>query len=495
MNLTVADIDILEDWWVKKSRKNFLAYRQFMRCGHYSPGWFMEDLAQHFQQFYVDLKAGLRPTLLMSSPSQHGKSWAVTDFISWISGRMPQLKLIYASYSDTLGVRCNTQLQRIYDSEKYKSIFPGLRINRSNRDTIASRGKKTSKYLEFLDSKGEPTTGQFRNTTTGGSITGESLDVGVIDDAVKGREQATSLTWSQKIWEWFTDDFSTRFSDMAGLLVIMTRWTTHDLIARLINAKDSLKGKLTIVNYKAIATKDEKHRKEGEPLFPGLKSLDFLKSKKALMAASSWESIYQGNPTIQGGNLIKDHWWSWYDKCPPLRYKFITADTAQKTKTQNDWTVFQCWGFGINGKIHLLDKFREKLEAPELRREAVLFYNKHNQPRKNVGDPILRGMYIEDKSSGIGLIQELNRKKLKVFEVPRTTDKYLRGEDAAPYIESGLVALSTQVNGTEVLTEEARLFPSAEFDDDFDACMTAIEVAFINKKSNNSLEAAMMADN
>jgi len=141
----------------------------------------------------------------------------------------------------------------------------------------------------------------------------------------------------------------------------------------------------------------------------------------------------------------------------------------------------------------LLDKFREKLEAPELRREAEIFYRNHDVPKAKVDDPVLRGMYIEDKSSGTGLLQELRRKRLKVIEVPRHTDKYFRGEDAAPYVESGRVVLNTEIPGVGNLTKEAREFPVGEFDDDIDTCMTAIEVAFINKDQSNMLKAAMEA--
>jgi len=488
MALTANDIDLIEDFWIQKSRVNFLAYRQFMRNERFTSGWFMADLCKHLQQFYLDLRAGLRPILLIQSPPQHGKSWTVADFISWISGKWPEIRSIYATYSDTLGVRCNLSQQRQIDSKKYSKIFPGTKLSSKKGEAI-----RNLNHLELLDSDGNLTNGQFRNTTTGGSVTGESLDLGVIDDAVKGREQANSITWSQKIWEWFTDDFMTRFSENAGLLIIMTRWSTHDIIARLLKIKDQLKGKFTILNYQAIATKDETNRNEGDPLFPELKSLEFLKSKKAVMPQTSWESLYQGKPTVTGGNLFKDDWWEWYTKLPPIKYKFITADTAQKVKTQNDWTIFQCWGYGIDGRIYLLDKFREKLEAPELRREAEIFYRKHDLPKMKVDDPVLRGMYIEDKSSGTGLLQELRRKRLKVIEVPRHTDKYFRGEDAVPYVESGRVVLNTEIPGIGNLTKEAREFPNGEFDDDIDTCMTAIEVAYINKDQTNMLKAAMEA--
>lgn len=489
IEFTVDDVEIVENWWIDKSRKNFLAYRQYMRNDKFFPGWFIANLSTKLQQFYVDLKAGKRPVLLIQSPPQHGKSWSVSDFIAWLAGMDPAIRTIYATYSDTLGTRCNMSQQRQMDSPKYKKIFPGTQLSRHK-----GGAKRTTNHLEYVDEDEQITDGQFRNTTVGGGVTGESLDVGVIDDAVKGREQANSITWSQKIWEWFTDDFSTRFSDMAGLLVIMTRWTTHDIIARLLDNKEEFEGKFTVVNYQAISTHDEDSRQEGEPLFPELKSLSFLLGKKRLMAQPSWEALFQGHPTVTGGNLFKDDWWGWYQKLPLIKYKFITADTAQKTKTQNDWTIFQCWGYGVDGRIYLLDKVREKFEAPELRREAELFYNKHNQPRINLVDPILRCMYIEDKSSGTGLIQELRRKKLKITEVPRVTDKYMRGEDAAPYIESGLVRLSTSIPGVDNLTKEAREFPNGDFDDDIDTAMTAIEVTYINKDNRSLLREAMEAD-
>lgn len=409
-------------------------------------------------------------------------SWSVIDFLAWVSGLNPALRSIYASYSDTLGIRCNTQLQRFFDSEKHQKIFPGHRINTDNVVTQSNKPKRNSRHIEFTNKDGIPTGGQFRNTTVQGSVTGESLDIGVIDDAVKGREQANSIVYSEKTWAWLLDDFMDRFSDMAGLIIIMTRWSTHDIIGRLIDKYKETGKQFKLFNYQAIATKDEPHRKEGEALFHELKSLEFLKEKKALKTSASWESLYQGNPTVTGGNVIKDEWWSWWKVLPKILYKFITVDTAQKDKKQNDWTCFQCWGMGIDGRIYLLDKFREKLQAPALRREAELFYKKHDTQKINPDDPILRKMYIEDKSSGIGLIQELKLKRMKIKEVPRNTDKFFRAEDCSPYIESGQVVLNVDIPGVGNITKEAREFPNGEFDDDFDTLMTAIEVSFINKQ-------------
>jgi predicted phage terminase large subunit-like protein len=473
--MTQHDIDMLENWWIEKSRVNFLAYRKYIRAEKYLDGWFMTDLAQRFQQFYIDLRAGLRPILIIQTPSQHGKSWTVMDFVSWLVGVWPELKLIFASYSDILGVRCNLYLQRCLSNPKYRKIFP-------NVSACKTRGnaKKTSRHIELVDGDNKLTGGEFRNTTVGGSITGESLDVGLIDDAVKGREQANSQTWSKKIWEWFTDDFSTRFSEYAGLLIIATRWTTHDLIARIQDQYKGLDIPVQIINYQAIATDDEEHRAVGDPLFPRLKSLEFLDRKKSLMSPYSWESIYQGNPSVPGGMLFQDEWWGWWEALPQIKYKFITADTAQKTKTHNDWTVFQCWGYGDDDRIYLLDKLRGRFQAPELKTEAEIFYRKHDTKKATVNDPLLRGMYIEDKSSGTGLLQDFQRKRMKVIEVPRVNDKIFRSEDVTGFVRAGKVVLNKKINDIGNLTKEAREFPVGEFDDDIDALMTAVEVTFIN---------------
>lgn len=495
MALTAQDIDLLEDWWINKSRSDFLTYRKYMRPRGFKFNWFVVDLCTRLQQFFEDVMAGKSPVLFIQAPPQHGKSWAVTDLLAWISGKAPWMRIIYASFSDLLGIRCNTQLQRFFDSEKHQKVFPTHRISSSNVVTLSTRAKRNSNLIEYIDENGHHTDGQFRNTTVAGPITGESLDIGVIDDAVKGRENANSLAWSTKIWQWFTDDFMTRFSELGGLLVVMTRWSTHDIIARCIENYKAEGIDYTLVNYPALATKDEPHRRAGEPLFPELKSKKFLLRQKAVRSGGSWDSLFQGNPSVVGGDLFKDEWWKWWKKVTPqIKYKFITADTAQKENVKNDWTVFQCWGYGVDGRIYLLDKKRARMNAPTLRREAEIFYRDHDSKKENLTDPILRAMYIEDKSSGTGLIQELRALNFKVVEVPRNKDKNMRAEDASVYIQAGLVVLNTEIEGIGNLTSEAQLFPNGEFDDDIDTLITAVEVAFINKNGGSDLLAAMGAD-
>lgn len=298
-NLAKIDFTVTtQTYWAVKAelcRRDFIEYRKTIHPDIID-GWWWHDAARHLMQFYLDTIAGKRPILVIQAPPQHGKSELIVDFISWIAGHEPNWQTVFASFSERLGVRSNLKLQRIFDSTVYRLIFPKTKINVSNK--VAGNGQylRNKELLEYVGHKG-----YFRNTTVGGPITGESLDMGVIDDPIKGRAEANSDTIREKNWNWLTDDMFTRFSDKAALLIILTRWHEDDVVGRLINEKEL---GCKVISYKAIAEKNEKHRKAGEALFPQLKSLEFLLKRKALMLRSHWEALYQQNPIIGEGNFF-----------------------------------------------------------------------------------------------------------------------------------------------------------------------------------------------
>jgi predicted phage terminase large subunit-like protein len=117
---------------------------------------------------------------------------------------------------------------------------------------------------------------------------------------------------------------------------------------------------------------------------------------------------------------------------------------------------------------------RAKLEAPELEKTAMLFWERHRRRH-------CRGMYIEDKVSGTGLIQTLRRKSVPVFPVGRDRDKYTRLLDALPYIASGLVMLPKAAPWLPAFLAECGEF-SAEMnhghDDQVDAMVDGVLKVF-----------------
>lgn len=474
--IPISDIDIIDLIAISESRESFWAYRQYMNPGM-KIGWFQRDIAHALQQWYEDKLAGKRPKLIIQAPPQHGKSYIIIDFISWLAGKHPEWRTIFTSYSDRLGVRANLRMQRILSTPKYQKVFFNTRLGRENTQKSIRRAQRTTDLLEFVGQEGF-----FRNTTVRGPITGEGLDIGIIDDPLKGRKDAGSLNTRDMTWDWFTDDFFTRFADDAGFVTILTRWHIDDPVGRMKAVFPDLK----VMSYPGLAESglalmpsDPRTTGSDEALFPEHKSKDFLLERKGAMAPANWQALFQQNPQILGGDIIKGVWFFRYTILPKILHRAIYADTAQKTKEHNDFSVFECWGKGEDGKIYLIDMIRGKWEAPELKRRALAFWAKH----KAVTDMgALRKMLVEDKASGTGLIQEISsggkdHGAIPVKGIERNTDKLTRVMDVVSYIEAGMVGIPVNEAWVSDFVTECEAFTADDthaHDDQIDPMCDAI---------------------
>jgi hypothetical protein len=355
----ILSANLIEARQIEQARRSFWAYRQLMNP-KMKRGWWQREIARRLQAFHEDLQAEERPKLVIQAPPQHGKSEMVTDFIAWMAGHNPDLKTIYASFSERLGIRANLRLQRVFDSRKYKLAFPETRINSSNAVTISAQTLRNREIIEF-----EGHTGYFRNTTVRGSITGESLDLGVIDDPIKGREEAGSQVVRDKTWDWLLDDFLTRFSEHAGMLAILTRWHIDDPIGRLLEHMPGVK----VVSYPAIATEDEEYRKQGEPLLPEHKSLEFLLERKNVMFAPHWEALYQQAPTVAEGELFKPEQIKIIDAIPVDNIRWVRGWDLAST-TSGDYTAGVHLGKLPDGRFLIADVQRIRV-GPDERDAAI----------------------------------------------------------------------------------------------------------------------------
>lgn len=466
---------LIKEKKLREARSSFLAFRKLINPKA-KWGWWQQEVAEQLQQFMDDMLSGKRPKLVIQAPPQHGKSVQIIDFIAWLAGKNPDWRTIYTSFSERLGIRANLRLQRLYDSEIYREIFPETLINQSNSVTVSGQYLRNREIIEYVGRDGF-----FRNTTVRGSITGESLDIGVIDDPIRGRADANSEAVRDAAWDWFTDDFFTRFSEHAGLLAILTRWHVDDPIGRLIDRYPDVK----VLSYSAIAERDEPRRKAGEALFPEHKSLEFLLERKAVMDTANWLALYQQSPTVVGGEIIKGEWFRRYSVLPPIKWRAIYGDTAQKTAEHNDYSVFECWGLGEDGRIYLLDMIRGKWPAPELKRRAIAFWMKH----KDSGDfdAPLRQLLIEDKASGTGLIQDIQQAGgIPVKGIERTRDKLTRVMDVVGHIEAGLVCVPESAPWVSDFLAECEAFTADDghaHDDQIDPMVDAINDMLAKKRS------------
>ena len=449
------------------SKRNLIDFVSYT-MPNFQQGWFNRIIAQELQQFYYDVMAGKQPRLLIQAPPRSGKSELFSRrFPAWAFGKNPDLQMIAASYSADLSSRMNRDVQRIIDSQEYSDIFPDTSFSANSQASPSSnKNIRNSEIFEIAGRKGA-----YRSAGVGGGITGMGADIAIIDDPVKDAKEANSQTVRDSVWDWYTSTFYTRLSPKSGILLGMTRWHEDDLAGRLLEEAKKGGDQWRVVSFPAIAEEDEEYRNEGDALHPERYNLEHLSKIKKAVGTQTWNALYQQRPSSKGGDIIKGAWFKRYSVLPRMKRIIITADTAQKTKQHNDYSVLLVAGVGHDGGVYVLDSIRGKWEAPELEQKVSDVWNKY----KSLG---VHKVYVEDKSSGTSLIQNIQRKqRIPIEGVQVDTDKYTRVLGVQGYIESGYIYLPNDAEWIEDFIKECEAFTATDshkHDDQVDAMVMAI---------------------
>lgn len=466
-----------------KASTDFLAFTQHTKPD-YLCGWFHEELHEALDWFVEEVALKRSPRLLIAAPPRHGKSEAASRrFPAYALGRYPWLEIILWSYAADLAKDMNEDVQGIMDSPEYQEVF-------DTRIPAAGTGKGKRSRGETHVLNGE---GKIRAAGVGGGVTGKGAHILLIDDPFKDDEDSGSQAQRDKVWNRYTSTAYTRLAPGGGVLVIQTCWHEDDLAGRLqkatkaaIETNDEDADRFRVIKFPAIAENDEPHRKKGEALHPERYGIKALRKIKTTLGSYFWSALYQQSPSPADGDIFKSHWWRYWRELPPIVRIKIYADTALKKGENNDYTVFQVWGVSASRQIYLLDQVREKFNSPELEREARIFWAKWIGRPMGPTLPAPSALMVEDKASGIGLIQSLQEARdgkpaIPVIGIPREIDKVTRARSGAPSIEAGNVFLPHPENHPlpwlSDYKKEFRDFTAAmshSFDDQVDPTLDAI---------------------
>jgi predicted phage terminase large subunit-like protein len=289
----------------------------------------------------------------------------------------------------------------------------------------------------------------------------------IIDDPHKADEAKSDIR-RKKVIEWFSTTLESRKNSTdTPIILIMQRLHQEDLAGWLLAGGNGEEWEH--ISLPAL-------RADGTALWPEKHDVATLhrmeKSNRQVFAGQ-----YQQRPNAEGGNIMRGEWFKLYDQPPRIKYRMMYADTAQKTAEHNDYSVFEEWGLGDDGKLYLLDMIRGKWEIPELERRAPAFWNKANA-RDSVVMGQLRQLKVEDNASGTGLIQRIKlESRIPIAGITRIKDKYTRLSDVIGYIESGYVCLPRNAPFLSDFLSECEAFTADDshpHDDQIDPMVDAI---------------------
>ena len=406
--------------------------------------------------------------LIISMPPQEGKSQrASRRFPLWCLTQNPELRVAIISYEANVARRWG---RAIRDDVEQHSEELGLRV----RDDLSAQHEW---QLSGHD-------GGVYTAGLAGALTGRPVDLMIIDDPIKDREQADSEVYRERAWDWWTDTGSTRLAPGAPVILILTRWHHDDLAGRLLAAED---GKLwRVVNIPAQA--DHRPEKgETDPL--GRKPGEFMDSARRRTKAQweaikvrsgprTWGSLYQGRPTPLAGGLFPQEWARYETPfhlekdngvcwIPGANWELVQSwDLAFKDLASSDYVVGQVW-LRQGADVYLLDQVRRRMSFNDTLGAIRAMSAKW---------PQAVAKFIEDKANGPAVINALNSHLGGIIPIEPEGSKYARASAVSPFVWSGNVHLPTAelLPNVEELLEESRGFPNSAHDDTIDAFSQAV---------------------
>lgn len=451
------------EWRRRQASRHLLPFCEAIYGPSYLRAKHIELYCEHLEK--VEAGAGAR--LASSMPPRHSKTQTLKAFVAWCIGRHPDWQIIHATSTRDLANDQGREIRDMVADQEYQTIFPGVVLKEDSQ--AASR---------FHTNHG----GIYVAVGTETRIQGRGAHLLVIDDPVGDPSDADSEARKRRLWRWYAPGAYSRLMPGGRIVINHTRWREDDLIGR-VTTEHAFEG-WDIVNFPAILP-------SGRALWPEWRPLEELLRIKAVTPPRDWEALYQGRPTAEEGGILKRHWWKpWTSPDPPeCTHVLLSLDGAYSSKDSADFSAATVWGFfrqpvrgdvdmerGADGMI-LLDAWHDRVEYPEFRNKVAKLIKAHDP------DTVL----IENKASGLSLIQELRRAGVPVTQFdPRRQggDKEARANAAANAFSSGAVWYPEKLRGADgtmvradfahMVINECAAFPTGANDDLVDTVTQAV---------------------
>lgn len=461
--------------------------------------------------------------ILNIAPGGTKTEMVIINFIARGLALNPWCRFLHLSYSDDLALLNSQAARDLIQLEEYQSLWPLA---------IVDDSKAKKRWNVEVDGK---SAGGVYATSMGGQITGfraghmkEGFQGAIlIDDPLKPEDAFSKPKLDKANRALITTVKSRRANPKTPIILIMQRIAEEDPTGFIMAGNLGGNWKHVVVpaiiddsyvqtyvpeKYQSEVTRDATERFSYWPYKEPIADLLAMEAGQKEDSSGSrisrhvFSSQYQQAPRAIGGNILRGEWFPRYSILPKIKYRRIYADTAQKTKEYNDYSVFGCYGLGEDGKLYLLDQIRGKWEAPELEKRSMAFWAKHHDidvtlpwvtemPRDENGKTIprsmgqLRKMLVEDKASGTGLIQKIKfLGHIPIEAIERNKDKLTRAMDTQGYLEAGMVCIPESAPFTNDFIEEAEAFTADDshaFDDQLDPLFDAVQDMLSSK---NKLE-------
>jgi len=445
-----------ELWSRRQARRNLLPFAQRVVPG-YQVGPHHKVLAGALER----VEAGDLKRLMVFMPPQHGKSTLCSQvFPCWALGRQPQRQVVQTGYSHEISTLHSRLARNLFVTPEFRSTFP-LAVHRPERAAQKSIPIQKQTAHEW----GAVAGGSYYAVGVGGGLTGRGMDIGIIDDPHKNREEAESETTRTKVIEWYKSTFYTRLRPDGAIILILTRWHPEDLAGVLLAEMADGGEQWEVISLAPDLA-------AGKAVWPERYDIEALQRIKLAIGEHEWAALYMQQPTRRGGNMFQVDGIQYHADpgemsiASYVRFWDLASTTKQRAKSDPDYTVGALVAVEPrDGLLHLWvkDIVAGQWEAPE--RDRII-----RETARRDGSEVRIGIEaVAGYKDTATTMQALLYGQRVVEGIPVSKDKVVRAAPLEPLFEAGHVHL-LRAPWNDLFYNEFAGFPKgAKHDDVIDA--------------------------
>ena len=378
----------------------------------------LEKVAREMQNLIFPQKPEDEIDILnVSLPPRSGKSYMCTLFCTWLLGHFPQESIMRNTVTNKLYKKFSKDSIRIMkgDSHKgrYRDIFPKISFESENIEDGWTLNSAASGISYF-------------GAGIGGSIIGFGATLlSIVDDSVKGEEEALNENALDKKWRWYGSEVDSREEKGCKKLFIGTRWSKRDIVGRLKKEGFFNRQKASVIVISAL--------QDGKSYCEAIHSTEKLLDKKKLLSEIIWAAEWQQKPVEAKGLLFNNL--NRYKK-ENLNKKpdgiLMSGDIAD----EGDDSLCCPMGFIYGEKIYIVDVVFTR-DPIEITQPVVASFIDRYRPDRARFESNSGG-----KSFAMKVKELISNKKTNIDWEPTTSNKHTRIIMKSGYIKENFYFLS-----------------------------------------------------
>ena len=417
--------------------------------------WHIEYLCDELQEMaeLVFLQKEKKYDLIVNIPPSSTKSTICSVmFPAWLWTRHPTAKVICGSHTATLALDLSRRSRLVITSEKYRLLFPEVRLA---EDQSAKGYYVTSKN------------GGRLATMVGGAVTGFHAHFVIVDDPLDPKRAASDAEL-KSVNDWMTETLPTRKVDqrICPTILIMQRLHQNDPTGEWLERTKGIGIKhicLPAEDSDRVSPAFLRENYRDGLLDPVRMSKRILEASRSELGDYGFAAQFEQTPIPKGGGEFKIDRITLEDRCHCEMVRKVRYWDKAGTRGAGCYTAGVLLGVDKNKCFWILDVIRGQWDAYD--RERIIRLTAEAD-----GRPVEIGIEQEPGSGGLESAQNTvrNLAGFTVFKDRPTGDKATRADPFVVQVNGGNVRMLKGEWNRDYLNE-LLYWPNSKFKDQVDA--------------------------